>query len=74
MRERFRKVERTCASQRTWAVEAPALASGCDAPQHEDDSARRILAKRSHVGEPTCGCGKRSPAALHCFRIVIYNG
>jgi hypothetical protein len=23
--------------------------------------------------EPTCGCGKRSPAPLHCFRIVIYN-
>jgi hypothetical protein len=22
---------------------------------------------------PTCGCGKRTPAALHCFRIVIYN-
>src|SRR5262245_4579123 len=35
------------ASQRTWAVEAPALASGCDAPQHEGDGARRILAKRS---------------------------
>ena len=24
--------------------------------------------------EPTCGCGKRSPAPFHCFRIVIYNG
>jgi hypothetical protein len=23
--------------------------------------------------EPTCGCGKRSRAAIHCFRIVIYN-
>ncbi len=22
---------------------------------------------------PTCGCGKRTPAALHCFRVVIYN-
>jgi hypothetical protein len=32
---------------------------GCDAPQHE--------------GGPTCGCEKRPPAALHCFRIVIYN-
>ena len=31
------------------------------------------LAKRRHVGEPTCGCGKRSRAPLHCFRIVIYN-
>jgi hypothetical protein len=62
------------ASQRTWAVEAPALASGCDAPQHEGGGARRISAKLSHVGEPTCGCRKRSPAALRCFRIVIYNG
>src|SRR5262245_40364190 len=24
--------------------------------------------------EPTCGCRKRSPAPIHCFRIVIYNG
>jgi len=23
---------------------------------------------------PTCGCKKTSPAALHCFRLVIYNG
>jgi hypothetical protein len=23
---------------------------------------------------PTCGCGKRAPAPIHCFRIVIYNG
>src|SRR5262249_25391193 len=37
--------------------------------------AQCILAKRSHVAEkPTCGCGKRAPAPLHCFRIVIYNG
>src|SRR5262249_49111021 len=33
----------------------------------------RILAKRRHVGEPTCGCGSRPPAAIHCFRTVIYN-
>src|SRR5215813_3305750 len=32
---------------------------------------RRSLGFRE---EPTCGCGKRSPAPLHCFRIVIYNG
>jgi len=44
------------------------------APQHEGDGARRILAKRSQVEEPTCGCGKRSPAAFHCFRPVLYNG
>src|SRR5215813_12734758 len=47
------------ASQRTWAVEAPALASGCDAPQHE--------------GEPTCGCMKRPSARFPCFRPVIYR-
>src|SRR5262249_1392954 len=33
-----------------------------------------FLAKRRHVVEgPTCGCGRGSPAAIHCFRIVIYN-
>src|SRR5262249_33300671 len=32
-------------------------------------------AKRQREREqPTCGCGKRSPAPFHCFRIVIYNG
>src|SRR5215468_603846 len=61
------------ASQRIWALEAPALAFGCDAPQHEGDGARRILAKRSHVEEPTCGCGKRSLVRLACFRPVIYR-
>src|SRR5215831_1430661 len=61
------------ASQRGSAVDASALASCCDAPQHEGERGRRyvgqrdplvILAKRSHVAvrkeEPTCGCGKRS--------------
>src|SRR5262249_31032401 len=61
------------ASQRIWAMEAPALAFGCDAPQHEGDGARRVLAKRSHVEEPTCGCGKRSLVRLACFRPVIYR-
>jgi hypothetical protein len=57
----------------TSAVEAPALASHCDAAQHEGEGARRILAKRTHIlakrsqagtcvvgaGErPTCGCTK----------------
>src|SRR6266478_3182276 len=23
--------------------------------------------------KPTCGCRKRLPAPVHCFRIVIYN-
>src|SRR5262245_45762628 len=35
------------ASQRASAGEAPALASRCDAPQHEGEGAPRILAKRS---------------------------
>ena len=35
------------ASQRIWAVEALALASRCDAPQHEGEGEPRILAKRS---------------------------
>src|SRR5262249_7535234 len=33
------------ASQRIWAVEAPALASRCAAPQHEGDGARVVPAK-----------------------------
>ena len=24
--------------------------------------------------EPTYGCRKQSPAHIHCFRVVIYNG
>src|SRR5262249_25687087 len=35
------------ASRRAWAVEAPALASGRDAPQHEGEGAPRVLAKRT---------------------------
>src|SRR5215471_9695027 len=35
------------ASRRTWAVEAPALASGRNAPQHEGEGAPRVLAKRT---------------------------
>src|SRR5262249_22602467 len=33
------------ASQRAWAVEAPALASRCDAPQHEGKGARVVPAR-----------------------------
>src|SRR5262252_4388624 len=37
-------------------------------------AARWILVERSRVAKaPTYGCGKQSPAPLHCFRIVIYN-
>src|SRR5262245_11976504 len=35
------------ASRRAWAVEAPALATGRDAPQHEGEGAPRVLAKRT---------------------------
>jgi hypothetical protein len=31
------------ASQRAWAVEAPELASRCEAPQHEGEGAQRIF-------------------------------
>src|SRR5215831_8603434 len=74
------------ASQRGSAVDASALASCCDAPQHEGERGRRyvgqrdplvILAKRSHVAvrkeEPTCGWWETVTAAIHCFRPVIYN-
>jgi hypothetical protein len=120
------------ASQRASAGEAPALASRCDAPQHEGERSaahfgetnpRIILAKRTqaHFGEnepkdhfavrssprkrgpmitadgygsrlsprfregrlgrrwlgpsegPTCGCTKRLPGWLPCFRPVIYR-
>src|SRR6266566_313394 len=56
------------ASQRASALEAPALASRCDAPQHEGRRALRILAKQTRRsfwpneakrqrgrGGPTCG-------------------
>src|SRR5262249_60784301 len=59
------------ASQRAWAVEASALAMCCDAPQHEGEGARRILA--SGREEPTCGCAKRPSARSPCFRPVIYR-
>src|SRR5215831_18781447 len=37
-------------------------------------AARWILVERSRVAKaPTYGCGKQSPAPLHCFRIVICN-
>ena len=37
------------ASQRGSATAAPALASRCDAPQHEGEKAPRILAKRTQL-------------------------
>src|SRR6266508_4190846 len=66
------------ASQRGSAVEASALLSRCDAPQHEGRRALRILAKRTqrsfppnepndhHVGQTKCvfGESKRQPPAV----------
>ena len=53
------------ASQRSRAVDAFELAW-----------AAMLLSMRASAGsaEPTCGCGRRSPAPFHCFGIVIYNG
>src|SRR5262249_36176064 len=36
------------ASQRIWAVEGPALASRCDAPQHEGERLLRMMARAKH--------------------------
>ena len=56
--------------------------SCCDAPQHEGDGCAahfwRNEAKPSVCvfdprEGPTCGCGKKSPALIACFRVVIYN-
>jgi hypothetical protein len=44
--------------ERASPVDAPALASHCDAPQHEGEGAQRILAKRSNDG-----CGQANPTA-----------
>jgi hypothetical protein len=47
------------ASQRASAAEAFALASRCDAPQHEGREA------------PTCGCTKTAPGQFRCFRLLF---
>src|SRR5262249_62079153 len=69
------------ASRRTWAVEAPALASGRDAPQHEGEGggafwpneAKRGVCLFGSSERPTSGCAKSAPTPFHCLRIVIYN-
>src|SRR5262249_10322215 len=48
------------ASQRIWAVDASALASRCDAPQHEGEREA-----------PTCGCAKSPPGQFICSGFVI---
>jgi hypothetical protein len=47
------------ASQRIWALEAPALPSRCDAPQHEGREAA------------TCGCTKPGPGQFRCFGLLF---
>ena len=51
------------ASQRIWALEAPALASRCDAPQHEGEG------RRTNLWVYEIGAG-----AISLFRVVINNG
>src|SRR5262249_3935787 len=56
------------ASQRASAGEAPALASRCDAPQHEGEGAPRILAKRTQRAfwrnEPNRHFGETNPTSI----------
>src|SRR5262249_36542224 len=47
--------------------------SCCDAPQHEA-TVRGAFWPNEATWKNNRGCRKRSPAPLHCFRIVIYNG
>ena len=56
--------------------------SCCDAPQHEGDGcaahfwpneAKPSVCVFDPREGPTCGCRKRPPAPIPCFRVVIYN-
>src|SRR5215470_4672135 len=51
------------ASQRIWLVEATALVSRCDAPQHEGDSAPRIFG-RGHGAYARSVGAKHQPVAV----------
>ena len=47
-----------------------------DAHMRRGNDGVRVVRDCESLGQdeaPTCGCGKRTPAALHCFRVVIYN-
>jgi hypothetical protein len=77
------------ASQRTWAVEAPALVWRCDAPQHEAGSAahfgqtkvNRILSNEPKRGSMRVWSARSTNLRLHemtagaisLFPVVIYN-
>src|SRR5215831_1116983 len=48
------------ASQRIWGAEAPALASRCDAPQHEGEGKHQPAAVRN-----------RGRGNFHCFGLIL---
>src|SRR5262252_3643728 len=58
------------ASQRIWAVEAPALASRCDAPQHEGD---RLLSMRAG-GSTNLGLCEMMAGAASLFPACSLQG
>src|SRR5262249_6095062 len=69
---------RRIAAQRCWGGGVLVRAATLLSTRGED--ARRIWrneADGEHAcllhAKPTCGCRKRSPAPIHCFRPVIYN-
>ena len=39
--------------------------------QLHSHSAAMLLSMRTRGEAPTCGCGKRSPAPFHCFRLLL---
>ena len=39
--------------------------------QLHSHSAAMLLSMRARGEAPTCGCGKRSPAPFHCFRLLL---
>jgi hypothetical protein len=60
MPKMLRKLERAYASQRASAGEAPALASCCDAPQHEGEGAPGVGERLSWKPPPwlSVACGR----------------
>ena len=80
MRKRCRKSGRACARLEGWAA-IPLMLRDASQRSRTVDAfelawAAMLLSMRASAGsaEPTCGCGRRSPAPFHCFGIVIYNG
>jgi hypothetical protein len=65
MRNTIRKREGACASQRAAAVEMSALASRCDAPQHEGKGARSWSVQISLTAKWSAGpCGTARPSVV----------